>query len=217
VYLRQDASDFVEFDPVTSRFKVLASGRSQEKRSALDGQPYTITGMAADTNHQCLWFALGGTARYAERNGLWKFLPVSGQFQQVTHENYSFDRFDFVDGKIYTAEVPCGSLNWYGLFALDPGTLELTTLVRQKNYGPARKPSLFGDIRTPLWPCAWSPAGLLVGGGQVFLLKDASAEPKLVVKAGGEPLKDVRFLHQIGERTIAVTSNGDLWVIRPGG
>lgn len=218
LHLAQMASDFVEFTPAAGRFNVLAGGRSQQKRNPLDGgAPYTITGMLADTNRQCLWFSLASNIRSAERNGLWRFFPATGRFQQIASEKYSLDRLGWSGGKIVGAEV-YDSLNWSGLFACDPDRLELSTLVRTKGYGwPIPRPSLFGNVRTPLWPCALTPAGLLVGPGQLLLLTDATSDPSLIANAEGEPLREVRFLHEVGDRIIAITGTGNFWEVRPGG
>src|ERR1019366_620806 len=97
--LQQEASDFVEFDPASQRFTILASGRGQQKRNALDGGlPYTISGILPDEKRACLWFSISGSARTGKRFGLWKYLPTTGEFQQ-THDWYCLDRLAWADGK----------------------------------------------------------------------------------------------------------------------
>jgi len=219
--LQQVASDFVEFDPATRHFTILASGRAQQKRNALDGGlPYTISGILPDEKRGCLWFSITGSARTGKRFGLWKFSPATGEFQQMTHDGYCLDRLAWADDKILGAEVD-RSRGCDGLFAYDPDTLELITLSYSGRYRePKNGQSLFGKTRTPIWPCAWTLNGLLVSGGEgnrrLFWIADASAAPVALTRPDGEPLKDIRSLHSLGRQIFAVTAEGQLWSLRPG-
>jgi hypothetical protein len=60
-------------------------------------------------------------------------------------------------------------------------TIEIITLSYSGTYrAPKDGQSLFDKTRTPLWPCGWTPDGLLVSGSEgnrrLYLLTDALAE-----------------------------------------
>ena len=221
VYSPQEAGSFVEFDPASGQFKVLASGRSQQRRNRLDGGlPYTISSIVPDEKRGCLWFAVTGRARMGQRFGLWKLFPDEGRFQQMTHDRYCLDRLAWADENLLGAEVD----RWRGcdgLFAYDPDTIEITTLSYSGTYrAPKDGQSLFGKTRTPLWPCVWTANGLLVSGGEgnrrLYLLANAQSEPKFLCQPDGQVLKDVCSLHKLDHRIIVVTTAGELWSLQPG-
>ncbi|MCE9551843.1 MAG: SUMF1/EgtB/PvdO family nonheme iron enzyme [Planctomycetes bacterium] len=72
----------VRFDPATGKSELVASSKSAVVRHGLDHcSPYGIYQLTPDPEHKCLWFTV--RQQKGQLQGLWKYMPASGQCQQV--------------------------------------------------------------------------------------------------------------------------------------
>jgi hypothetical protein len=71
----------VKFNPKTKTFEILASNKAVQIKNDLDGgMIYWISSMTSDTKNNSLWFVVSNDKN---RNGIWQFIPSSGQFKMV--------------------------------------------------------------------------------------------------------------------------------------
>jgi hypothetical protein len=206
-----DAGALAEYDETSNNFTILASSRSQQKRNVLDGGlPYAIWGILPDTQRKCLWLAIesfDGHGPDTKRNGLWKYTPETGEFEQIGKRR--LEKAVWSQNGILAESSDL----WVGEYDLDAGKCSILL----SDYSEREHKPVFGKPQTKhVWPCVRMGGRLLVGGDCLSLYVVGEKHPyELWVAPDGRKLADVRFIRQSGAGVIVGTASGDFWRLEP--
>lgn len=225
-HIRGGVGAFAELDLATDQFKILCSGRSQQKLTPLHGgRPYVVRAILPDPKRGCLWLGVIDYERGPDtRQGLWTYDPRAGKFRQrwkggPLRAILGVSRLCWHGERILTTYggMFCGRTE---LLLFGPETMAEAVLVRWHPARPAAPPVI--DLPWSLDERATflSDGRILIGGRRLYLLnpKEPRKKPQFLTHMpdGQDILKDwVISMQPYPGGVILGTVHGSLWRVRP--